>query len=305
MKIVDINVRVFVYKTRNARDRAGHSHPGEETDAEHALLTIVCDDGTEGYCLYQPEVIRPYVIDRLIKPILIGQDPFERERLWQEIALRQRGSAEQLTDRAFTAVELALWDLAGRKLGHAGAQADRQLPRQGAGLWQHHGRRRRAGRPVLAGGLRPLRRDAGQARLQGDQAAHLDALGRALARPEAGRQGVRRGARGGRPRHRADARRLSLVQPHRRALSRPRAAEARLSPGTRSRWRRRACPPMSGSPQNLDIPILGPEVVAGKHYARAEWAKSGACDIMRTGVFDVGGIDAEPEGRPPRRSPST
>ena len=42
--------------------------------------------------------------------------------------------------------------------------------------------------------------------------------------------------------------------------------------------------------QNLDIPILGPEVVAGKHYARAEWAKSGACDIMRTGVFDVGGI---------------
>ena len=84
MKIVDVNVRAFV--TRPATPAtAGHSHPGEETDTQNALLTIVCDDGTEGYSLYQPEVIRPYVIDRLIKPILIGQDPFERERLWQEL----------------------------------------------------------------------------------------------------------------------------------------------------------------------------------------------------------------------------
>ena len=28
----------------------------------------------------------------------------------------------------------------------------------------------------------------------------------------------------------------------------------------------------------------------GQAQARAEWAKSGACDIMRTGVFDVGGL---------------
>ena len=42
--------------------------------------------------------------------------------------------------------------------------------------------------------------------------------------------------------------------------------------------------------ENLDIPVLGPESAAGKHFARAEWIKAGACDILRTGVHDVGGI---------------
>ncbi len=40
----------------------------------------------------------------------------------------------------------------------------------------------------------------------------------------------------------------------------------------------------------LDIPVLGPETAAGKFWARAEWVKAGAVDILRTGVHDVGGI---------------
>jgi L-alanine-DL-glutamate epimerase-like enolase superfamily enzyme len=30
--------------------------------------------------------------------------------------------------------------------------------------------------------------------------------------------------------------------------------------------------------------------MTGKHWTRAEWAASGACDMLRTGVWDVGGI---------------
>ncbi len=36
--------------------------------------------------------------------------------------------------------------------------------------------------------------------------------------------------------------------------------------------------------------ILGPESMEGKHWTRAEWASKGACDMLRTGVWDVGGI---------------
>jgi L-alanine-DL-glutamate epimerase-like enolase superfamily enzyme len=36
--------------------------------------------------------------------------------------------------------------------------------------------------------------------------------------------------------------------------------------------------------------ICGPETVEGKMYARAEWIKAGACDMVRAGVGDVGGI---------------
>jgi L-alanine-DL-glutamate epimerase-like enolase superfamily enzyme len=40
----------------------------------------------------------------------------------------------------------------------------------------------------------------------------------------------------------------------------------------------------------LDIPVIGPEVAWGKHFTRAEWIRAGACDILRTGVHDVGGL---------------
>jgi L-alanine-DL-glutamate epimerase-like enolase superfamily enzyme len=40
----------------------------------------------------------------------------------------------------------------------------------------------------------------------------------------------------------------------------------------------------------LSLNILGPESMAGKHWTRAEWIAKGACDMVRTGVWDVGGI---------------
>ncbi|MEV8097035.1 enolase C-terminal domain-like protein [Kitasatospora sp. NPDC085879] len=35
---------------------------------------------------------------------------------------------------------------------------------------------------------------------------------------------------------------------------------------------------------------MGPDTSWGKHFTRAEWITSGAGDILRTGVTDVGGI---------------
>ena len=50
------------------------------------------------------EIVRPHVIDKFVKKVLIGQDPFDRELLWQELAHWQRGSAGQLTDRTLAVV---------------------------------------------------------------------------------------------------------------------------------------------------------------------------------------------------------
>ena len=82
-----------------------------------ALLTIRTDTGDEGHCFAVAEVVRPHVIEKFVKKVLIGADPFDREKLWQELAHWQRGSAGQLTDRALAIVDCALWDLAGRSLG--------------------------------------------------------------------------------------------------------------------------------------------------------------------------------------------
>jgi L-alanine-DL-glutamate epimerase-like enolase superfamily enzyme len=289
LKIIDVNVRVFVYKTRIARDSAGHAHPGPETDARHALLTIRTDEGAEGYCLYSPEVIRPYVIEKYIKTVLIGLDPFDRERLWQELAHWQRGSAEQLTDKALAVAELALWDLAGRWL---------DLPVR-----------------KLIGGYRDKILAYGST-MCGDE------LEGGLATPEDyGRfaeQLVRRGYKGIKlhtwmppvswaPDPKMDIKACAAVREAvgpdialmldayhwysrtdalylGRELSKLGYAwfEEPMNEASMSSYVWLA--------ENLDIPILGPETMQGKFHTRAEWVRNKACDILRTGVFDVGGI---------------
>jgi DNA protecting protein DprA len=117
MRISRLTVQVFTYPSRTVRDSDGHTHPGPEHSARQALLTITTDEGAQGYCLGSAEALRKSLLDAFVKPVLLGQDPFDREKLWQGMARWQRGSGGMLTDRTLALVELALWDLAGRKLG--------------------------------------------------------------------------------------------------------------------------------------------------------------------------------------------
>lgn len=115
MKIEAINVSVFQYPTRRVSDTAGHSHPGPESLAKMAMLTITADDGT-GVFVCTAGSGAPVCGEYLFRKVMVGQDPFNRERIWQDLVHWQRGSAHQLTERALSFVEQALWDLIGRKL---------------------------------------------------------------------------------------------------------------------------------------------------------------------------------------------
>ncbi|MBV7327757.1 enolase [Chloroflexi bacterium TSY] len=42
--------------------------------------------------------------------------------------------------------------------------------------------------------------------------------------------------------------------------------------------------------ENTSLPICGPETAEGKMFTRAEWIKHGACDLVRGGVGDLGGL---------------
>ena len=117
MIISDISVRVFESTTRRHSDSAGHAHPGPPHQVQQAILTIRTEDGHEGHSFTTPEIVRPHVVDKFVRKVLIGQDHRDRERLWHELAHWQRGSAAQLTDRTLAVVDCALWDLAGRTLG--------------------------------------------------------------------------------------------------------------------------------------------------------------------------------------------
>ena len=112
MKIVDVKVLKFHTISHVVRDSEFHSHPGPAHDSTENLLVITCDDGTEGLA-FGPMDER--VILSTVKEILIGEDPFFRERIWRRLVQLQR-LRRNLTESTLCAVDVAIWDLCGKKL---------------------------------------------------------------------------------------------------------------------------------------------------------------------------------------------
>ncbi|HEY8743760.1 MAG TPA: enolase, partial [Chloroflexota bacterium] len=112
MQITDVVTQGFRYRSQIVRDADGHTHPGAEHDATQHVLKIITDEGAEGYSFgASPEVIRS-----VVKPALLGKDPYDREWLWQHLREAQRLHLTTLSDRVLAVVDMALWDLAGRAL---------------------------------------------------------------------------------------------------------------------------------------------------------------------------------------------
>ena len=86
MKIVDVKVLKFHTISHVVRDSEFHSHPGPAHDSTENLLVITCDDGTEGLA-FGPMDER--VILSTVNEMLIGVDPFVRERIGRRRVERQ------------------------------------------------------------------------------------------------------------------------------------------------------------------------------------------------------------------------
>jgi L-alanine-DL-glutamate epimerase-like enolase superfamily enzyme len=136
MRIAKVTVTKFRYTSRVARDAHGHGHPGPEREATQSLLTIETDDGASGHYF---GAVDPDVIKHVVEPDLLGQHALYRERLWHELKESQRLHLSTLGDRVLTAVDLALWDLAGNALAspYIGCWAPRATthPRTPARWW--------------------------------------------------------------------------------------------------------------------------------------------------------------------------
>lgn len=291
MKIEQVRVRQFPYTAHEKRDVQGHQHYCEPYKSKMALLTIVADDGSEGHAVAAPEAVRPYIIDRHIAPILQGQDPFQRERLWHEMIDAQRSSGGHLHDKIVGVVETALWDLVGRKLG---------VP-----VYKLMGSYRdkvRAYASTMCGDENP-----GGLSSPEDYASFAEKL-------------VKRGYKGIKlhtwnppvswaPDPKMDAKACAAVReavgpdialmldPYHRYSRSDALWLGRQIQALDFTWYEE--PMYEGSissyawlSRNLDVPVLGPETIEGRHQVRAEWARHDACDILRSGVADLGGITA-------------
>lgn len=290
MAIVErVTVTLFRTTAKTEVDSAGHRHPGPEREITEALLTITDADGVEGHCLVQPEHVRERVLTGHVRPVLVGADGLQRERLWHRLAHRQRGAHGLLTDRALGYVDQALADLAGKVAG---------LP-----VW------------VLLGGARPAI-PAYASTTCGDEIP--GGLATAADYAAFGKQLVERGYRAiklhtwmppvrGAPDVDRDIAACAAVRDalgpdielmldanhwYRRteALRLGRALEELGFSWYEEPMEEASVASYKWLADQLAVPVLGPETSWGKHMTRAEWVAAGACDILRAGVTDVGGI---------------
>src|SRR5688500_19784862 len=105
MKIVDVRWQRIRSRNRLSRDSEGRVHPGPVRESAATLMSIVTDQGAEGYYFGASAE----VIEGLVKPLIVGEDPFDREKIWQKLAERQRGNRATLTDGLIGTIDMALW----------------------------------------------------------------------------------------------------------------------------------------------------------------------------------------------------
>lgn len=289
MMIKSVSVDVFTYPTRRSVDSAGHSHPGEEKLTKWAMLRISTEGGDEGYAFGPPEVIRKHIIDAFARKVLIGQNAFDRERLWQDLYHWQRGSAGQLTERALALIEQAIWDLIGRKLNVPvykllGGYRDKVLA-YGSTMC---GDELKGGlatpddyanfaEKLVQRGYKGIKLHTWMPPVSFAPSVSMDIKACAAVREAVGPD-IELMLDGYHWYSRTEAYRIgkALQELDFSWIEEPMAEESAESYA----WLAR----------NLDIPVLGPETLAGKHQSRASWVKHDVCDILRAGVAGVGGI---------------
>jgi L-alanine-DL-glutamate epimerase-like enolase superfamily enzyme len=285
MKIVDVVAEEFHYKSAVVRDAEGHGHPGAEHDATQCLLRIVTDEGVEGYDFGGHKD----VFHHLIRPALIGEDPFNREKIWQRFRQWQRLHQGRLTDQVLAAVDMALWDLAGRFL---------QQP-----VYKLLGGYREKVKAYastmcgdeLVGGLDTPEAYAGLAekcQKQGYQAFKLHSWMPPISWAPDPKKDIA-ACRAVRERVGAD---MALMLDSFHDYSREEALYlGKELEKLNFYWLEEPMDEHSISSYvwlagQLALPLVGPETAEGKMYTRAEWILRGASDISRAGVWDVGGI---------------
>jgi L-alanine-DL-glutamate epimerase-like enolase superfamily enzyme len=288
-QIEEVRVQVFRTVSHTVADSHGHGHPGPEHSVESALLTVRDSDGAEGRCAADGDTLRSAVLDGFIRTALIGHDSSMRERIWNRLHQMPRGSGGRLTDRAIGYVDEPLWDLFGQKVG--------------APVWQILGGARRSvpayastmcgddipgglstpeeyaqfAQSLIAVGYQAIKLHTWMPPISFAPDPDMDAQACAAVRAAVG-PGVPLMLDAHHWYSRVDALKLgrALQELDFYWYEEP-MEEASISS---YRW----------LSQQLDIPVIGPETAPGQVHTRAEWVARQACDILRVGAGDTGGI---------------
>ncbi len=112
MKIVDIQTEAYRWPRPKPITNGKHTY----THAGLGLVHIQTDEGLTGTGLGGTGAIGNAVIDHL-RPLLIGEDPIDVERLWHKMWVPKLIGRRGLTTRVISAIDIGLWDLRAKAAG--------------------------------------------------------------------------------------------------------------------------------------------------------------------------------------------
>jgi L-alanine-DL-glutamate epimerase-like enolase superfamily enzyme len=112
VKISDVEVIEFRATTHRRPTRWGYGVWGDERPATASVTRISTDEGVAGRMLGGDRAVTEHVV----KPLLVGEDLLDRERLWHWVDQMATFGA-RLTEHDLGIVDCALWDLLGCRTG--------------------------------------------------------------------------------------------------------------------------------------------------------------------------------------------
>jgi L-alanine-DL-glutamate epimerase-like enolase superfamily enzyme len=288
VKIAD--VEVIPFRVPRQLYRNGEVLP--ESQGVQTLTRIVTDEGAEGYYLGgqghgDADGLLPEdsaAVERLVRSLLVGQDPFDREKFWQWLWVANT------KEHVLSVVDMALWDLQGRAFGvpvHKLLGGCRERVKAYASTFPNMGQPE----DYAAHAAECLRR--------GYRAYKIH--------PYYFWDPVTRQAVPGRPSHveqdiavcravrdRVGHEMVLMYDPWGTYVSYDDALRVgRVLEELDFAWYEHPMPEYRVEPyerlaRELRIPILSPEIAAGSYFTRAEWIRRGASDMSRIDVLRGG-----------------
>lgn len=117
MKISDVVITLWEWKDIPATRYTKTIASSESRSTTMGLLRIDTDEGVSGYSFIGSALGAAtndaHLLISRLKPMILGEDALARERIWQGLMRRTRGSMI----RPVGAIDVALWDLGGKAAG--------------------------------------------------------------------------------------------------------------------------------------------------------------------------------------------
>ena len=116
MKITSVKSHVLRYELDK---ELGYSQQYYKHRTAH-IVEVNTDEGITGWgeCFGPGNIAlaNKYIIEKVIQPLIIGEDPLNKEHIWQKVYNLLRDSGQKgMPIQALSGVDIALWDILGKK----------------------------------------------------------------------------------------------------------------------------------------------------------------------------------------------